>query len=270
MSTDFPQNLLYLCGDYRSISEVCRRLGVNRTQFNKYLTGKIVPSRHSMRRIANFFGIEEYELHLPHANFVALLNTPVRRGSGEHKSFFASSLDTVLALSSRQDLERYAGYYFEYYFAMSAPGRVLRSLIHIGQRDGQFPYVRSERLGVPGKAGRNPHNRYHGLTLFLKDRIFLVDYEVLTGNEITLTSLFPSYADRVTRLSGLKAGVAAREGRDPAATRVLLEYLGPRINRIGVLRQLGYLDPSAVDDSILRRIDNAISLPSLFIAKPTC
>jgi transcriptional regulator with XRE-family HTH domain len=268
MSTDFPRNLLYLCGDYRSIAEVCRRLGVNRTQFNKYLSGKIAPSRHSMRRIAKFFGVEEYELHLPHADFVALLTIPIRPG-GDRNNFLASSLDAVLALSSSRELGRYAGYYFEYYFAMSVPGRVLRSLIHIDQHDGQFPYVRTERLGTPGSPGRYPHNRYHGLVLFLKDRIFLVDYEVLTGNEITLTSLFPSYTDRVTRLGGLKAGVSAREGRHPAATRVLLDYIGPRINVKAALRQLGYLDPGDVEEGIVERIDNAMSIPSLFIAQPS-
>jgi transcriptional regulator with XRE-family HTH domain len=269
MTTDFPRNLLYLCGDYRSISEVCRRLGVNRTQFNKYLSGRIAPSRHSMRRIANFFGVEEYELHLPHANFVALLDIPTRPGRRERRNFLSSGLDAVLALSNGPELVRYVGYYFEYYFAMSVPGRVLRSLIQIDRRDGQFPYVRTERLGTPGTPGRFPHNRYHGLALFLKDRIFLVDYEVLTGNEITLTSLFPSYADRVTRLGGLKAGVSAREGRHPAATRVLLEYIGPRINVNAALRQLGYLDPCEVEVSIVERIDNSVSMPCLFVAQPS-
>lgn len=268
MSTDLPRNLSYLCGYYRSIAEVCRRLSINRTQFNKYLSGKVAPGRHSMRKISDLFGVEEFELHLPHAQFVSLLNAPGRGAPTGRRGPIDADLDALLALSNRAELERYVGYYYEYYFAMSVPGRVLRSLISIGKSGGQFVYVRTERLGEPGRPGRQPHNRYRGIVLFLKDRIFLVDYEELTGNEITMTSLYPSYADRVTSLAGLKAGVAAREGRDPAATRVLLDFLGPRINLASAIRQLGYLDRAEVDSRIVARIDNCPTVPDLFIGKP--
>ena len=32
-----PVNLAHLCGYYPSIAEVCRRLRINRQQFNRYL-----------------------------------------------------------------------------------------------------------------------------------------------------------------------------------------------------------------------------------------
>ena len=73
MSADFCANLRLLSDHYKSIAEVCRRLGVNRSQFNKYLNGRSRPSRHIMKKICDFFGVEEYEVLLPHKEFDELI-----------------------------------------------------------------------------------------------------------------------------------------------------------------------------------------------------
>ncbi|EAA3799300.1 XRE family transcriptional regulator, partial [Salmonella enterica subsp. enterica] len=39
MSQALGNNLKLLCSHYRSIAEVCRKLAINRAQFNKYLGG---------------------------------------------------------------------------------------------------------------------------------------------------------------------------------------------------------------------------------------
>ena len=62
MQDDFRQNLALLCSYFPSISEVCRKLDINRQQFNKYLAGSAHPSRRNMRRICDFFGVSEAEL----------------------------------------------------------------------------------------------------------------------------------------------------------------------------------------------------------------
>jgi hypothetical protein len=51
MSEPFAENLRLLCSHYASVAEVCRRIGINRQQFNKYLSGASTPSLHSLRRI---------------------------------------------------------------------------------------------------------------------------------------------------------------------------------------------------------------------------
>ena len=45
-------NLRQLCRQRRSTSEVCRAIGINRQQFNKYLSGAAVPSSFNLARIA--------------------------------------------------------------------------------------------------------------------------------------------------------------------------------------------------------------------------
>ncbi|WP_315983591.1 helix-turn-helix transcriptional regulator [Aliamphritea spongicola] len=51
---NFSTNLQFLCGFYSSISEVCRRLEINRQQFNRYLNGKAFPSFKNLKKICDF------------------------------------------------------------------------------------------------------------------------------------------------------------------------------------------------------------------------
>ena len=53
---DFSANLRFLCERQGTISNLCRRIGLNRQQFNKYLSGSHLPSSQNLRLIANFFG----------------------------------------------------------------------------------------------------------------------------------------------------------------------------------------------------------------------
>jgi len=40
---EFCENLRFACGYYRSVAEVCRKLEINRAQFNRYLNGSTTP-----------------------------------------------------------------------------------------------------------------------------------------------------------------------------------------------------------------------------------
>jgi transcriptional regulator with XRE-family HTH domain len=64
-TTNFTANLKRVASYYPSISEMCRKLEINRHQFMKYLSGASFPSRYTMRRICDFFGVDEYEILLP-------------------------------------------------------------------------------------------------------------------------------------------------------------------------------------------------------------
>ena len=51
-------NLRQLCSETASISELCRTIGVNRTQFNRYLTGTAFPRPDVLFRICRHFGVD--------------------------------------------------------------------------------------------------------------------------------------------------------------------------------------------------------------------
>lgn len=56
-------NLRRLCGLHGSIAAVCREMGVNRQQFDRYLSMDALPNRATTTRICQYFGIEEAELY---------------------------------------------------------------------------------------------------------------------------------------------------------------------------------------------------------------
>lgn len=54
----FGANLRQLAADYPSISDLARQLGINRTQFNRYLSGESFPRPDVLARICRFFEID--------------------------------------------------------------------------------------------------------------------------------------------------------------------------------------------------------------------
>ncbi|MCW9042336.1 MAG: helix-turn-helix domain-containing protein [Pseudopelagicola sp.] len=54
----FGANLRVLADTYPSVSQLCRELGINRTQFNRYLSGESFPRPDVLHRICGFFDVD--------------------------------------------------------------------------------------------------------------------------------------------------------------------------------------------------------------------
>lgn len=268
MREDFASNLRLLCGYYRSIAEVCRLLRINRSQFNKYLSASTLPSTYILRSICDFFGVEEYEIFLPHAQFAEIIQVRARKEPEQKPRRYVEHIDK-LQRRSQGRFDDYLGFYYEIYFSMSFPGHILRNLVQITQQEGEIYYQRIERLVPPDGGRRVFHSRYQGMGFFLSDRIFLCDYESLAGNELTQTILYPTYKNRVSRLSGLRIGVAASDRHEPACVRVIYEYLGRRVDLRKALRRCGLFDADSpqIDGLVKSKIDNRVrDETNLFLA----
>ncbi|REG81608.1 helix-turn-helix domain-containing protein [Marinomonas pollencensis] len=259
MSDDFKDNLRLLCSYYKSTAEVCRRLGINRPQFNRYLSGTNRPSANTMRRFCEFFGVENHEIVLPHQEFLRLVQTRPVSLKQQSSSVAAAHLSRLNELG-QTGLASYYGYYFEYYLSMAHPGEILRTLICIEEHDGHAVYQRTERLLEDGRS-KPFHNVYKGMVQFLSGRIFLMDYESLTGVEMTQTILFPSFKSRIDRLNGLRLGVSGSGERMPCCARVVYEYLGEKIDQYRALRQCGLYsrDSEDIDFGIRQSIINQMA-----------
>ena len=254
--SDFCENLRLLCSFYRSVAEVCRKLNVNRAQFNRYLNGTTHPSNHMLERLCDFFGVESSEIFLPHDHFRQMVQVrPKQRPSAAIYQEHVSGLQA----RSKGGLDKYLGYYFEYYYSMSAPGKILRGLVYVFSRDGAVYHERIEHFRKWESLSDAYKCHYLGAVFQLNDRIFLVDYESLTGNEIAQTILFPTYKNRVGRLTGLMLGVSSSNQRRIACTRILFEWLGNRIDLRKALSACGLFDPgdSSIDPWIINAIDNS-------------
>lgn len=135
---------------------------INRPQFNRYLSGRFKPSAGTLRRICDFFGVEVHEILLPHNQFQRLVQ--VRPGASAGAAARTDSLTAHLdhlCRSGSRGMDRYIGYYFEYYQSMSTPGMLIRTLVCIEEREGRYLFQRTERM-KPGPGLPACHNRYQG------------------------------------------------------------------------------------------------------------
>ena len=257
---DFARNLRFLCSYYRSVSEVCRRVGLNRQQFNKYVVGTARPSGRNMRRICDFFGVDEYEILSPHAELRRIIEIKGVRNAGDSESAVIQRIKNTMG-SSGKELQAYLGYYHFYFYSFSYPGRLLKALLHMTERNGLVTYRRIERLidrETPNTTGSV--FKYEGVAIYLRERIFMVDREALMGNEISQTILYPSYKSKVDLLSGLTLGTAGKTSREPICSRVVLQYLGDAIDLRSAMAECGLYDinTSKIDPSIRQSIANDI------------
>lgn len=54
----FGENLRQLSSTYASVSDLARQLGINRTQFNRYLSGESFPRPDVLARMCSFFKVD--------------------------------------------------------------------------------------------------------------------------------------------------------------------------------------------------------------------
>jgi len=258
VSEDLAKNLQLLCSYYKSVAEVCRRLNINRPQFNRYLNATTMPSKNTLRRIGEFFGVEVEEMMLPQPQFSQLVQSrPIRQSTAQTSLTPEQKHINQLNESGQSGLSKYCGYYYEYYMSMACPGQVLRTLVDIRSQGDKTYYQRTERLNPDG-VSKAFHGVYSGMVQLLSDRLFLMDYEQETHVEMTQTILYPSFQNRVVRLTGLRLGVSGSGERAPCCARVVYEYLGKSIQKKQVLSRCGLfeLDSSEIEQSIISAIRN--------------
>ncbi|HKL64700.1 MAG TPA: helix-turn-helix domain-containing protein [Roseovarius sp.] len=259
MTSDLQRNLSLLCGYFPSIAEVCRKLGINRQQFNKYLAGSARPSRRNMRRICDFFGVSEAELLMEAHQFeeiIAIKRKPLRQ---DELSRPMRHLDRLY--QSGQSLEKYLGYYFRYFYSFGNPGKVIRSLALVYKEDDKYYWKNIEVLRSPATGRSTGLNKYEGVLFYLADRIYIMEYESVELNTITQATLYPSHRSRLDILLGIQTGGPTRRGRKPGASKVALEYLGRAIDVRAALRRSGLFDPQdgLIRPEILKLIENRIA-----------
>ena len=73
----FGDNLKKLTARYPSVASLCRELGINRTQFNRYLAAESFPRPDVLHKICTFFEVD-----------ARILLEPVDKASEEHDDLF--------------------------------------------------------------------------------------------------------------------------------------------------------------------------------------
>ncbi len=245
MFSDYGENLRYCCDHFRSISVVCRRLNINRQQFNKYINGHSQPSRHNHKRISDFFGLDDHELFLPHAEFTRIFNVRLSSGSKSEVGLDVARqiIDTLSANSAAA--RPYAGLYYKYFYSMSEPDKIRRDLCLFRMNSGVLCTSTKERVIATGT--RRSTRRlltYRGTVGLLGGRMFWVECDRELQAEVTLTILFPSPTKVITQLEGLVLGTGLDRARRIVASRIVLERLDHRTDPREALANVAIMEIS--------------------------
>jgi transcriptional regulator with XRE-family HTH domain len=258
---NLSKNLRFASSSFSSVAEICRRSGINRQQFNKYLSGRHRPSHRVLAKLSRFFSVEERDLFMKAADFERFyegVESDITWDLRNSREFFRFG---PLARLSVGLLRPYFGVYYRYHNSSIYKGKVLRSILCIYENNGLAQHVYVERFPGQNEKHKNEYVfRYHGLCVFLGDRIFLVDSERIQKNELTFSILTPSHRNTVRFLYGLVAGVAATSFREPFATRMALDFLSKGKITKSHLKGATALPPS--DDSIPIEIRGYLSDPA--------
>ncbi len=251
---DLAANLRLLCSYSRSVSEVCRRIGINRQQFNKYLAGRS-PSLQNLRRIADHFGLDDSELLLDHQDFRRLI--AIKRPLTEQLTHLSERARDILLLTpqSVEQLQAHMGYYHNYFCPAEFPGKILRGLVQVFE-DGGMVFSRNfERY--PGTLHRATR-KYRGLFMHSGERVVMFEREETVGKMLWLTVLYPYDRDQPSLLPGLTVGVTSSSARDIACYRVILQRLGRSVDLRAALGACGLFDKddARIDPAIRRRVHN--------------
>ncbi|MGV8935650.1 MAG: helix-turn-helix domain-containing protein [Allorhizobium sp.] len=255
----FSDNLRAACATRRSISEVCRDIGLNRQQFNRYLSGEARPSAHNLARIADFFGLSTLDFDLAADAFGARMrraDRPLADGSQLLDGFPGDMVE----------LRRHIGYFQTYHLSLSWPGRVVCSCARLGEIDGAMHVKSIERIRDAENEIRQD-SKYVGLAAFWRNRIFITERSIIRQPMMSQTILMPFDVHQRVYLRGTTMGVSWRKENLPYASRVIWRHIGQDPDKRQMLARCGLLSfgarqlPATVRDFLQTPSADVLTVP---------
>jgi len=250
---NFADNLRALCTRHGSIAAVCRSLGMNRQQFNKYLSGSTLPNVATLEKICGFFRIESESLFHDPAGFQQPNRAPPLGGVPLHGLGLAAS-----AIASMQPATLRPGCYHLYSLWPRDEGKCLREALFIQEKAGATLFTRFTKYRP---VGQRQHyflsGRHDGMVLESHHMRFLLSLNRKGCGEVSLISIGAENALSQGLLNGL-ALVMSPSGT-PQAVRASLQFRGSAELLRRTIREAGVLPLS--DASIPDQVKLSLSMP---------
>ncbi|WP_299674821.1 helix-turn-helix transcriptional regulator [uncultured Roseobacter sp.] len=221
----FGSNLRRLAADYASISALARDLGINRTQFNRYLSGESFPRPDVLARICEFFSVDARVLLEP-VDQIGPSSGPI--SSKYLRDFMGPTVHPV----SEEDLP--SGFYQFARRSFVRNDQYVRGLVLI-KRDGDNTFLRGfepkiamAMQGIPADARAR---EYRGFIMHIED-----GFAATVARRNAMTASF-NYLSRVTSFqNNFWVGYVARTVRESSSstrmTRLVYEYIGNSPERV--------------------------------------
>lgn len=271
MKSCFSNNLRILCNRKPSITHVCRAIGINRQQFNKYLSGSVYPSRNNLEKICQFFEVDKETINLEGKEFQYQYNLMVYGQYPIKNRHHDLNILVDSFPNSIESLNQYIGYYYCHFYALGYPGYLARTLVRVYKKDNRFYTTSVAHLWDKNSdSTKRDRFKYRGLMLYLADRIFITEYETPSKTAIFHTILYPRYRSSIDYLSGVTMGTGSLHTHLPRSARVEFRFLGKDVNVKSVIRGCGLfqINNPIISNDIRNRITNEIAADEfMLIAK---
>lgn len=220
---NFADNLRGLCARHGSIAAVCRALGMNRQQFNKYLAGSTLPNAASLERICRFFAIDPQSLFRAPGELPASAAPPAPAPG----MFLPEMLLQAAALGNIRPGKLREGCYHLYHACPRDPSACIRSALAVEVRGGVTHFTRIAKHRT--KAWRQRHYarlRHDGIVVETATSTFLLSVNRGGFGELGLVSIGIEGLANPNLMNGLALFMGT--AGNPMALRATLEYRGTK------------------------------------------
>ncbi len=215
----FGANLRQLAQSFPSISELSRQLGINRTQFNRYLAGESFPRPDVLARICDFFQVDARVLLEPVANITSsesLLNGP------ELENFLGEGT------TPREDLFP-TGFYQFTRRSFLAPESYVLGLVRVWRNAAGNCFVRGfearEAMGQQGLPVTSALREFRGMIMGLENGVgAIITRRHAMTSSFNFLSPVPSFENNFW--SGYVTRTVPESMETDRVTRMVYEHLG--------------------------------------------
>jgi len=215
MSSDLAQNLRFLCAEKPSVAMICREIGINHQQFSKYITDRSKPSPHNLRRVAQYFGMDETTLLQSHAEFVSAYQNRNTRPSSNRQDPLSGAFPGDIA-----KLRPFLGAYQIFFHAPVSGNDIMVNTVFLDERDG-IVYSRLIEALKTHRVGQRRWTRCDGKVSYQNGRIFVFDNERRNESALSMHILTPPPRQKKTYLFGTMCFLASLPRRIPYASKVV-------------------------------------------------
>jgi transcriptional regulator with XRE-family HTH domain len=259
----FANNLREESARHGTIADVCRGIGMNRQQFNKYLAGQSIPNASTLRKICDFLQIQEHELLTERKASSSVYN------SNRSQRFLSSLENTVRVATPETGLSLIPeasgigeGNYFCYFPLANSPNRLLRSLLRVTRVRGSFYFTRLTRIHLP-KKGTVFRGKHVGIVMASAGSVYFMGRNRVSPYQASFMTFDSKNMLHGTYFFGL--GVT-RSTVDSIALRIVLQKI-PQLLVRDAIAQIGLLsmDDDQLDPLVKAALADSAS-PSPFLS----
>jgi transcriptional regulator with XRE-family HTH domain len=228
----FSANLRERCLELGTIADACNKSGINRQQFNRYLSGASLPNARTLARICEYLKVRQEDLFIdrkrarqasealtqPIAHLAALFRTPAAKSDSS-----ALGPDAPELASFGHSVNIRDGYYYCYFPVQNLRGFLVRTLMRVRRVNGTAEFKRLTLFWSPAARRRVlAFSKHYGIVLANRENHYFLGKNMNSEQGINLL-VVEKRAIGGTRLhNGLGL---VQSSSSPMASQICLEAL---------------------------------------------